>query len=69
MPSEEIQRLTDRAEQHGCDLCGTRFGVGLPYFFSRTTRGCLSVRCVQCAAIDARPVITGASFGGGGPLG
>jgi hypothetical protein len=64
MPSEEMQRLGDRAEQHGCDLCGTRFGVGLPYVYSRTTRGCLSVRCTQCAAVDAHSVMAGASFGG-----
>ena len=64
MPSEEMQRLANRAEQHGCDLCGARFGVGLPYFFSRTMRGCLSVRCMKCAAIDAHPVMIGTSLGG-----
>ena len=46
----ELERLSNRAETTGCDRCGFRFAVALPYLICRTAEGGFSVRCPVCAA-------------------
>jgi hypothetical protein len=65
---KQVDALADRAEESGCDRCGTRFAELLPYYICRIIPdGGFSVRCSDCCHAHAHPLLLAAYHGDGDP--